>query len=841
MKKLFILFIVSIFALAILNAQDEAPPQAFSYKATITKSNGAIVPNKTIGLKISILPEGYVETFTPSTNLHGQIDIKIGLNGNFDFSDIDWSTGEHFLEVSIDVKGGTDYEFMSSTQLLSVPYALYAGGTIESDPVFISSDAAEIDFDDITNWNSAVLTSEIDQTIDGIKTFNNDLFVNGLTVGRGNNSNLRNTAFGFQALSSNTTGYDNIAIGYQALWKNTTGTGNIANGNWALSSNQTGHQNTAFGTNALYSNTTANSNTAVGHFALGSNKTGASNTAVGVSALGANQDGFGNTATGNLALASNTIGKRNTGNGDQALYSNTTGNSNTATGHQALNKNTSGYQNTAVGMYALRVNETGNNNTANGRGALISNTTGSQNTANGAGALISNATGSYNTSIGFFSGFTNEAGNNNVFIGNRAGYYETESNKLFIDNQQRTDETDARTKSLIYGVFDADPENQILTINGKVGIGTITPASKLDVKGEINVNSNKIINVANPVNDQDVATKGYVDASASGGGWSISGNAGTDPSNHFLGTTDDNPIVFRVNNIERMRLNSNGNLAFSGASNSVFIGDGAGANDDLSNNRNVFIGVEAGNSNTGGYYNTATGYQALNGNETGLYNTADGYMTLPENTFGEKNTATGFMALRWNETGNFNTAVGSEALFVNISGSSNTAVGFISGPNRSNLNNTGAFGYGAEVIASNTYVFGNQDVVGWGFGVTPGSVAIKVGTSTSNGNGATLTLGGVWTNASDLSKKYDIEDINYGLADVMKLHPVTYKLKGGNNQDIGFIAQEVRGILPEIVYGEEGQMTMSYGQVTSVLVKAIQEQQQMIKELQQEIEILKNK
>ncbi|HOZ87861.1 MAG TPA: hypothetical protein PL029_08890, partial [Bacteroidia bacterium] len=55
-----------------------------------------------------------------------------------------------------------------------------------------------------------------------------------------------------------------------------------------------------------------------------------------------------------------------------------------------------------------------------------------------------------------------------------------------------------------------------------------------------------------------------------------------------------------------------------------------------------------------------------------------------------------------------------------------------------------------------------------------------------------------------------------------------YKMKGTNYQDIGFIAQEVKQILPELVYGQEGQMTMSYGQMTSVLTKAIQEQQQLI-------------
>lgn len=74
----------------------------------------------------------------------------------------------------------------------------------------------------------------------------------------------------------------------------------------------------------------------------------------------------------------------------------------------------------------------------------------------------------------------------------------------------------------------------------------------------------------------------------------------------------------------------------------------------------------------------------------------------------------------------------------------------------------------------------------------------------------------------------------------MKLRPVTYKLKGTDSRDIGFLAQEVKLILPEIVYGEEGQMTLSYGQITSVITKAIQEQQKMIKRLQLENDNMKS-
>lgn len=143
-------------------------------------------------------------------------------------------------------------------------------------------------------------------------------------------------------------------------------------------------------------------------------------------------------------------------------------------------------------------------------------------------------------------------------------------------------------------------------------------------------------------------------------------------------------------------------------------------------------------------------------------------------------------------------------------------------------------GYTAFQIAN--YSSGNHIAMN---NASPTTAAIIVGTTTSDGNGATLSATGNWTNTSDSTKKRDIQNISYGLSEVMKLRPVSYEWKGTDIHDIGFIAQEVKHILPEVVYGEEGHMTLSYGQITPVLTKAIQEQQQIIESQKSTIDTLK--
>ena len=99
-------------------------------------------------------------------------------------------------------------------------------------------------------------------------------------------------------------------------------------------------------------------------------------------------------------------------------------------------------------------------------------------------------------------------------------------------------------------------------------------------------------------------------------------------------------------------------------------------------------------------------------------------------------------------------------------------------------------------------------------------------------NEAYLSSAGVWTNASDISIKKDINDIKYGLNEVMKLKPKSYKMIDDDLEQIGFIAQDVEELLPELVSTSgKGMKGLSYGNLTAVLTKAIQEQQKQIEEL----------
>jgi hypothetical protein len=167
-------------------------------------------------------------------------------------------------------------------------------------------------------------------------------------------------------------------------------------------------------------------------------------------------------------------------------------------------------------------------------------------------------------------------------------------------------------------------------------------------------------------------------------GWSLTGNAGTDSSINFLGTTDAHPLVFRVNNTKSGYIdNSNSNnTSFgyqallanaTGTLNAAFGAYSLYVN--TTGNNNTAVGYEALYQNTTGSDNTATGLGALTFNTTGDVNTASGYKSLYSNTTGEQNTATGYASLYSNVNGNYNSAHGTAAMNNNTSGFYNTANG----------------------------------------------------------------------------------------------------------------------------------------------------------------------
>jgi hypothetical protein len=128
-----------------------------------------------------------------------------------------------------------------------------------------------------------------------------------------------------------------------------------------------------------------------------------------------------------------------------------------------------------------------------------------------------------------------------------------------------------------------------------------------------------------------------------------------------------------------------------------------------------------------------------------------------------------------------------------------------------------------------------------------GNVAIGTTSTTTyklNVNG-TVNASGGYTQVSDVRMKTNIRLLSYGLREVMNLQPVSFNWKdpGLTENKIGFIAQDVRKIIPEVVVGDESKETigMSYAELVPVLVNAIKEQQQQIEELNKRIKALENK
>ena len=397
---------------------------------------------------------------------------------------------------------------------------------------------------------------------------------------------------------------------------------------------------------------------------------------------------------------------------------------------------------------------------------------------------------------------------------------------------------------------------------GNVGIGTQSPGYKLDVAGDINYTGTLRQN-GTPV-------------SLGGSQWTTSGsNIYYNSGNVSIGTTD---ATYRVNAVAN---SANWGFLFQNS---------AGTNDYMYMNHGTY-GVHirndsapAGNYLLDVYPSNGLRFQVMGngqvnmGNSVGIGTVSPGSLLEIYRQSDDRTTLSTLLTL--NSDGNAPySGFGSKITWnseIYTSGHAETGyIGVVMGASYPTEADMVFATRGSSSVSEKMRILGNGYV---GVGVSPsykmdvlgtinakgttaswssGGIRIEKGDSTAyrwlyiNSTGGQLRFyngtnepyiddNGVWNNASDVSLKKDITDIKYGLNEIMKLQPRSYLMKSNDDAQIGFIAQEVEKIIPEIVSGEEGKKGMSYGNLGALTIKGIQEQQKQIEALQAQIKELKN-
>jgi len=237
----------------------------------------------------------------------------------------------------------------------------------------------------------------------------------------------------------------------------------------------------------------------------------------------------------------------------------------------------------------------------------------------------------------------------------------------------------------------------------------------------------------------------------------------------------------------------------------TFAGTTAGEQNTINGHYNVFFGSGAGYFNNEGYKNTFVGTESGFANNAGSYNTFVGYRAGWQNSAGQNNTCIGTTSCYLNATSGNNTYIGKDAGYNNRS-AGNVSIGYHAGfvDNGSNLLQISNSGISASLIYGE---FDNQLV----------------------------EINGRLVFASDEKLKKNIEPLKGSLDRVTRLKGISYEWKDqvnrGKGKNIGFIAEEVEKIIPELVHMDrKGDKSLSYDRFAPVLIAAIQEQQAMIDE-----------
>jgi hypothetical protein len=679
------------------------------------------------------------------------------------------------------------------------------------------------------------------QTFAGAKTFSSDIKVNGISVGRGNNSAKGNTAIGNYALENNTQytpfsmfppqlesgGFENTAIGEEAMRNNTSGKGNTAIGVQSLYNNTTGTFNVAIGYKPIHQNTTGAHNIAIGQYSSYNNTTADHNISIGSSSLTANTIGSDNISIGTESQYQNDRGNRNITLGKSALWNNVNGSSNVAIGAYAQYAGAYGINTdfvTAIGDMA-GYNNQGNNNTFIGKGSDLSSQTSS----------ITNATAiGYEAKVG---------ASNTIQLGNSLVTKVSTSGSLTAG-------------AVTYPNTDGTA-GQVLTTNG-TGTLAWSTASGVSSVGSI------------------LGSSTAEGASISSGVLSLSPADGTNP-----GIVTTGAQTFAGAKTFSSNLTAPGFAVVSGTSSQFLKADGSTDATTYvpKNTTKISIGSNAAGSNQG---IQAVAIGAAAGNATqGVTAVAIG-AAAGNATQGESAVAIGAYA-GWNNQKISAVAIGANAGNI-TQGEYSVAIGNAAGSS-SQGNNSVAIGYYAGAISQgqNAIAIGNGagslnqsansiilDASGMGLRASAEGFYVKPIRSGSgvdalfyNSSTGEITYGsniayneikansiftGSLAMSSDKRLKSNIVGLPNSLDIINKLNPVSYKKKDSISsteykyEEMGFIAQEIQKVLPMLVTeGSDKDKTLSVNYVSLIplLTKGIQEQQVQISSQQKEIDELK--
>lgn len=370
MRKIF--FFLLIFAVS--SAQSQVP-DLFKYQSVARNAGGQTLVNSPVGIRLSIVESSmtgnviYTEMHSVITNDFGLFSLSVG-GGSVvlgDFSTIDWGNSTKFLQIEADFAGGNNYSEMGTSQLLSVPYALYA--KYSGVPILPNGDSpGNTVFWDGSNWI----------------TNNSNIYNNGNFVGIGTSAPVQkldvigqvniptDSAYMINnrpALS--TKGVANLLLGFNAGTQNGLGMHNVFAGFNSGMVNNVGSQNTFIGSETGVSNLDGMLNTFMGRRAGFSNISGTENTYIGCYAGQSTTNGFHNSFFGVTTGNSTTTGEENTFMGAHAGYYNTTGSNNTFLGNFAGQFNTVGNNNVFIGFNADGGSSTLSNAIAIGAGTII--------------------------------------------------------------------------------------------------------------------------------------------------------------------------------------------------------------------------------------------------------------------------------------------------------------------------------------------------------------------------------------------------------------------------------------------------------------------------------------